>query len=81
MDTINNPSIQINTNLVCVITFLPNSLLNRAWLGGWVDPRKKKDKSLRQNEKEFDNYKESNTTCIGPLVDCNYQPKLVDGDG
>ena len=28
---------------------------------------KKKDKSLRQKEKEFDNYKESNTTCIGPL--------------
>ena len=42
---------------------------------------KKKDKGLRQKEKEFDNYKESNTTCIGPLVDCNYQPKLIDGDG
>ena len=40
---------------------------------------KKKDKSVRH--KEFDNYKESNTTDIVPLVDCNYQPKLIDGDG
>ena len=42
---------------------------------------KNKEKSWRQKEKEFDNYKESNTTCIGPLEDYNYQPSVIDGDG
>jgi len=35
---------------------------------------KKKEKNLRQKEKEFDNYKESNTICIGPRENCNHQP-------
>ena len=42
---------------------------------------KRKGRVKGRNKKEFDNYKESNTTCIGPLVDCKYQPKLVDSDG
>ena len=39
------------------------------------------EKSRREKEKEYDNYKESNTTCIGPLDDCNHQVNKVDGDG
>ena len=42
---------------------------------------KEKEKGQRQKDKEFDKLQREQFFYIDPLVDCNYQPIVIDGDG